>query len=739
MKGTVNSMKNIKTSIITFCKKHTVRLASLVLVLSLLGGSAVFAISEKISKSDETAPKAADSADSESISDEISRILDNMNTDKQETVYVIAKADGTVEKVIVSELLKNTDGNQKINDKTDLKNIENVKDDRGYTLSNDSYVWDAQGDDVYYRGDCDKELPVSLTLNFTLDGKSVSPKELAGKSGKLEITFNYTNNQQKQVTIDGKKENMFVPFIMLSGTVLDNQKCKNITVSNGSVLSDGNRTIAVGFAAPGMQQNLDIPRDKLNIPESVTITADVTDFELETTLTLASNDFFNALNLDDVKSYDDLKNKIDALDESTKQLIDGSSTLYSGVTTLLDKSGDLINGVQALAAGAKALSTGSNELANGADTLKNGTDTLSNGTSDLSAGINSLYAGLKVLSTNSGDLISGAKQVFDTLLSTANTQLKAAGLDVPTLTIDNYSKTLDSVLKNLDENAVKQLAYNTALSAVTEKVNANEPAIRAGVESAVREQVLAKVLQSLQMTAEQYNAALAAGQISSAQKSQIDSAVSAQMTTDTVKSQINAAVKNQKQQLIEQNMKSNEVQSQINAAVEKAKSGSSSIQTLKKQLDSYNQFYQGLAAYTAGVDSAYNGAGELSSGAGKLKNGADELNSGANNLSAGAKRLQSGAKELLSGVLSLSDGSVKLIDGVKQLDGGAKQLSDGMKKYYDEGISAITDAFNDDIDKLVTRMRAAVDISKDYDSYGGKADGMTSSTKFIYRTDSISK
>ncbi|MGN0114836.1 MAG: hypothetical protein ACI396_05875 [Acutalibacteraceae bacterium] len=729
-------MKNIKTSIIALCKKQTVRLTALVLALSLLGGTAVFAITEKISKSDDKQSvdtSAETDSESESISDQINQILDNMNTDKQETVYVIAKADGTVNKVIVSELLKNESGKQKINDKSDLKNIENVKDDRGYTMSGDSYVWDAQGDDVYYRGDCDKELPVSLSIDFKLNGKSVSPDSLLGKSGKLKITFNYTNNQQREVTIDGKKQNIYVPFIMLSGTVLDNAKCKNISVSNGRVLSDGNRSIAVGFAAPGMQHNLDISRDTLNIPESVTITADVTDFELETTLTLASNDFFNALDLDNIKSYDELKVKLDTLDESTKQLIGGSNTLYNGVSTLLSKSGDLINGVQTLAAGAKALEAGASELSSGADTLSGGTSELANGSSDLANGVNSLYQGLAALSENSSDLNAGAKQVFDTLLSTANTQLKSAGLDVPTLTIENYSKTLDGVLEYLDESAVKQLAYNTAKTTVTEKVNANEAAIRTQVESAVKQQVLAGVLQSLNMTPEQYESA------ANSQKQQIDAAVAAQMQSDSIKSQISAAIESQKQQLIEQNMQSDEVQSQIAAAVEKAKSGASSIQTLKEQLDSYNKFYQGLYAYTSGVDSAYSGSHQLKNGADKLNSGVSKLNGGANDLSAGAKRLQSGAKELLSGVLSLIDGSAKLIDGVKQLDGGANQLSSGMQKYYDEGISAIIDTFNGDIDKLVTRMRATVDVSKDYDSYGGKSDGMTSSTKFIYRTESISK
>lgn len=721
-------------------KKQAFKLSALVLSLSLIGGTTVFALAEHLSNASENENAAESDANTakSDIKDDISSVLDSFNADKQETVYVIANADGSVKKVIVSELVKNPDKKDKLEDKSDLQNIENVKNDNGYTADGDSFIWDAKGDDVYYQGTTDKQLPVDLSLNFTLDGKSVSPKELAGKSGKLKITFNYANNEYKTVQIDGKDEKIYIPFLMLSGLVLDNDKCSNIEISNGKIISDGNRSIAVGFALPGMNNNMDI--SDIDFPETVELSADVKDFELTTTLTLAASDLFKNIDSDKLNSIDELTDSLDMLDSSAKQLLDGTSSLYDGTAQLLSKSDDLVNGVQALVIGAKSLAEGTDSLSEGADKANSGANDLSSGANDLSDGMATLYTGLKTLNENSETLRAGSKQVFESLLSTANTQLAAAGVKADKLTVDNYDKVLSGVLSSLDENAVKTVAENTAKKTVTDKVNANEPTIKAGVEKAVREQVKSAVLKTLNMTAEQYDSAVATGMIPDTQKAQIEGAIEQQMQSDDIQEKIKAAVDEQKQKLIDENMKSSEVQSQIKAAVEKAKSGASSIKTLKEQLDSYNKFYKGLDEYTKGVDKAYSGAGQLSSGSKTLSGGAKQLSKGTKDLSDGAKQLQSGAKELLAGVLKLNDGTAQLIDGEKRLKDGAMTLNNGMKKFYDEGISKLVGKIKDlNMGKLASRIRATVDVAKDYSSFGGVKDGTSASTKFIYRTDSISK
>ena len=82
---------------------------------------------------------------------------------KDETVYVLAGADGSVEKIIVSDWIKNSVGSNSFSDKWELTNVESIKGDESYTMNGDNMgVWDAQGNDNYYQGNIeisDDDLP----------------------------------------------------------------------------------------------------------------------------------------------------------------------------------------------------------------------------------------------------------------------------------------------------------------------------------------------------------------------------------------------------------------------------------------------------------------------------------------------------------------------------------------------------------------------------------------------------
>ena len=48
-------------------------------------------------------------------------------------------------------------------------------------------VWQAGGNDIYYQGKTDKQLPVTTQITYTLDGKQMQPDQLAGKNGEPVI------------------------------------------------------------------------------------------------------------------------------------------------------------------------------------------------------------------------------------------------------------------------------------------------------------------------------------------------------------------------------------------------------------------------------------------------------------------------------------------------------------------------------------------------------------------------
>ena len=640
---------------------------------------------------------------------------DDAKVSKDETVYVLTGADGSVKKVIVSDWIKNALGSSTITDSGELKDVENVKGDESYTMNPDGMrVWDAQGNDIYCKGSIDKELPVNLSVSYKLDGKTVSADELAGKSGKVTIRFDYKNNQYQTVTIDGKNEKIYVPFAMLTGILLDNDVFTDVEVSNGKMINDGDRTAVLGIAFPGLQENLAISKNDFEIPSYVEITANVKNFEMMNTVTIATNEIFNKIDTDRLDSADDLTSALGSLTDAMTQLTDGSSALYDGLCTLLDKSGELIAGIDKLAAGAEQLRAGANDLSNGA--------------ADLANGAKDLASGLTELDSHSAELNAGAKKVFETLLSTAQSELKKAGLDVPTLTIDNYAAVLNGIIKQLDPENVSAQANAVALAKVTEKVNEQKETIKAAVVAEYKKGATEKytqgyyasikaaaIQQSFKMSVADYNKAVDAGLITEEQQNALESGVQAKLNSEEIQAAISADV--------EKYLASDEAQAQITEALEKAKSGAASVSALKEQLDSYNEFYTGLADYTAGV--------------GEAKDGSLKLSVGADTLSGGAKTLYAGMCELYDGIFQLKNGSPALTDGVTQLRDGALTLSDGLKQFNEQGVQKLVDAVDGDLGSLLTRVKATVDVSKDYRSFSGLSDDMSGQVKFIYRTDAI--
>ena len=685
-------------------KKHLVKTFSLLLGFFVLCGGisiAVYATGGNNTKIDEKL-----NINKEAVADE------NAEISKDETVYVIAGANGTAKKIIVSEWIKNAIASEKIQDETELENVINIKGDESYTTEGDNiHVWDAQGNDIYYRGNIKKELPVNIDISYKLDGSAISAEELEGKSGKVTIRFDYTNNQYEMMNIDGKQEKMYVPFSVLTGMVLNNDNFRNIEVTNGRLMNDGDRTVIAGIAFPGLSDNLNLKKDTFEIPDNVEITADVTDFEMAATISIVTNELFHNVDLDNVDSLDDLSGSLDELTDAMNQLIDGSFELYDGLSTLLDKSGEMVDGINQLTTGAKKLSEGTGELGDGAAKLQDGAAKLA--------------SGLDTLSSNNTTLNAGAKQVFESLLSMADSQLADAGLTVKKLTIDNYSTVLNGVMSSLDGKTVYNMAYNKAYSQVESAVRAQEAAISSKVEAAVREKVLEGVLKAIgqPMTAKEYEAAVKGGKLSGETQAKITGAVEKQMSSSEIKDEIAKNTKLQIKNLTDEKMKSNEVKSQITKAVESAKSGASGIAALKTQLDSYNQFYQGLLTYTDGVAEASSGAKELKNGTETLKKGTDGL--------------KNGAGELYAGLNTLKEGSSELVDGVSQLKDGAKQLSDGLKEFNDQGVQKLIDAVDGDLNGLIDRLRATSEISKDYKSFAGIKDDMDGSVRFIYKTDTI--
>lgn len=563
-------------------KKSFVKHMSMVLCALIAAGgvtAAAYSLGKTDSEKQLTAPAAADTASS----------TEDKKLSKDETVYVIAGADGSVKKIIVSDWIKNTLGTGSVNDKSELDGITNVKGDEGYTMNGDNLkVWDAAGNDIYYRGNITKDIPVSLTVTYTLDGKTVSPDELKGKNGKVTIRFDYKNMQYETVKIDGKDEKIYVPFAMLTGLLLDNDVFTNVEVSNGKYINDGDRTAVIGIALPGMAENLALTGENAElIPGYVEITADVKNFELQNTVTVATNEIFNGLDTDSLDSLDKLTESVDQLADAVRQLTDGSSKLYDGICTLLTKSETLVAGIDSLAAGAEQLKSGTGSLKTGAAALKSGTA--------------DLVSGLGDLTENNDALNGGAKKVFNTLLAAASTQLKDAELIKNDLTIENYSETLTGILNTFD---AKKAAVYAQLGVTTE------------------EQYTALV--------NQVKAGYAAGAVPAEKYTAVMTAAAGIDKIDGAKDSVTAL----KDQLDEYNTFYNGI-ADYTAGASKAEAGA-------KKLDA------GAGELLTGAEKLNVGAEELYKGIITMKDGTPALVTGVTNLKNGAMQLKDGLKEFSS-------------------------------------------------------------------------------------------
>ena len=271
---------------------------------------------------------------------------------KSETVYSNLDSNGKAYKTIVSTQLTNEDKSDKITDISNLLNIENTNGDETFKKEGNQIVWDSNGNNIYYKGESDKQLPVECKITYELNGEEISAEELKGKSGNVKIKINYTNNEKHIVSINGKQVTMYTPFIIVAGTKIDNAKNKNIQITNGKIVDNGESTLAVGIAMPGMQENIGISKSKIDIPEEIEISMETEDFEMGNIIAVVA-----------VKGIDeDLTSDLNSMYSQINELANASNEILAGANQLKEGTSELVSGVDQLKDGTGAAYAGSKQI-----------------------------------------------------------------------------------------------------------------------------------------------------------------------------------------------------------------------------------------------------------------------------------------------------------------------------------------------------------------------------------------
>ena len=652
---------------------------------------------------------------------------------RDEMVYVFDKADGTQDHVLVTE---------------------KVTDSKGETTTNQSTS--------------DKTAPVSIKVTYKLNGVETKPEDMIGKSGKVTIRYDYTNNEKKNITVNGKSQTAYVPFTMITGTLLPTDKFSNVEVTNGKVSKVGDNIIALGMAMPGLKDTLNLKFDgeslDMDIPEYFEISADVEDFELDMSMSVATTSTLNDIDTDDF-SLAKLEDKMNELQSAADQLTDGTVTLQNGTQTLSDSIPALTDGV--------------NQLNDGASQLKDGIYAYTDGATALAAGAVSLQTGLKAYTDGVASAEAGASQLNEGIKSIKTALI---GNVVKELAANSTAYKMNSVADSTGKTVMEQAAdlqkLGTALglSDVTIATDLSNLGKKSSSEAATDiSTYFVKYLTAYttNIITETYTEAVTSGKPYTPQVSQAGSKdyVYANQLGLLIKAAGNIGASSALDAVVS-NLSNNET---INAALKQLTDGSQSLTDglgeLVKNNDTLNagasQLNAGLAQLSGNNDTLNGGIAQISAGLAQLSDNNDTLNGGIAQISAGLAQLndnndtlnggieqiaggfstlnsnnealRSGSTQLADGTSTLKSSSVTLADGVTQLNDGAITLKDGMAEFNETGIKAITSLVGDDADTAVDTIKEVIKLGQNYNTFLGKSDGKDNSVTFIYKTAELTK
>lgn len=612
---------------------------------------------------------------------------------KDETVYSDLDSKGNPYKTIVSTHINNEDNEKIINDLSDLLNIENTNGDEKFSQDGNNLIWDANGADIYYQGESQKELPIECNIKYELDGKEILAEELLGKSGKVKITLEYTNKDEHSVNINGKYERLYTPFVVVAGTTIENTNNSNIEISNGKVINDGTKTMVLGLALPGMQESLNISKSIVDIPNNIEIIMDTTNFEFNNIVTYVTPKIIEENDLEIFDKLDEIYNKVNTIKEASSQIEEGANELKEGTDLYSEKSKEFNNAMNQFSNGVSSANSSYADINNGINTLnqsssklKDGANTISNGSIAISSNITNiatklgdLQTGIGVLQTGEKELQSGLSQIMQSLNAVTgvdnSTKIKQLQIVIDTnnsqiTSLNELNKKLQTQVGNLNESEDAEL-----IDILNTQIGANE----------------------------------ASEKILEANNSAANETIMTLQNTDI--SSIKA----------------------LKAGIDKVYEGINNLSAGTREL------YNGVAQIKSGADILAEKSNELSEGAKVLNEGTTALSKGTSDLSCGSSKMKNGLNILDSSSNQLAIANNELTKGATTLSDGANQLSEGITTFNKEAISTICNYINGDLSNMQTRVEKLQDLANQYNNFTMLNDGTEGNVKFIMIIDSIKK
>lgn len=648
--------------------------------------------------------------------------------EKKETSYLILNADGSVQEQITSDWLHSDDGFDSVTDESGLSDIQNLKSDVMPEQSGNTLKWTTDETDIYYQGKNSAQAPVGVSIEYTLDGKTVTADELKGQSGHLVATVKLTNNTGEEVTVNGKKRTVYTPFFTVAAAVLPSENFKNITTEHGLVESDSKTQVACYLAMPGMKEAVSdlLPDsfDKLDdlMFDTLTLEADVTDCTVPTFLFAAAP---NLSDLDLDEASDELGDTMDELTDAIDQLKDGSGALDDAVGTLVESLDTFASSYGQFDAGVDSALNGTQTLANGTENLLENAQLLATKTGELSLGAIQLQNSTAQLAgVMNQQLVPGLVEASEkkTALEDKMTELsgKLETVEIPDMTAlkAQLGAGAEQVFDGAASGAAKAASEAAASNAAKAASQKTAEEIKGNVQAASSSKDVTNAAAAL--TAQLYQDGYSAGYQASktcvemalnelglddAQKKAILNALAAQPSTSTPSAEVISNGTAQVSGMVEKiasDIDPNAIASAVGPKVAEqvapivteevtssddlAAAKQSAVQQVAAAIPDIN---------TDELKSLMGEFKDLSSQAGEMMDSVDTLTGAlyntenpadtdtvvgaANAISDGAAKLGSGASQLATGTSAFATGVGTLDAGTNQLLGGMETLSSSSK------------------------------------------------------------
>ena len=619
---------------------------------------------------------------------------------KDETVYSKLDTSGSNYKTIVSTHIENTENEELIKDLSDLLNVKNTSGDETFTKYGITFTCNANKNDIYYQGESQKDLPIECKVKYELDGKELSANEIAGKSGKVKITLQYTNKEERTVTVNGKKVKMYVPFVVVAGTIVKNENNQNITISNGKVIDDGTKTTVIGMAMPGLQESLGVSANEVEIPSNIEITMDATDFETNGIFSYVTPKVLEEEDINAFDKLDEIYAQLNTLQSSMNQIQEGANTLKDGAETYSEKSQEFNNAMNQVSEGVSSVNSNYSQIDTGITTINQGSTSLKNGAEQLNAGIGELSSQLTSMPDSIEALYAGSTQVLnglnDTQANGKTTPGLVTGVNTIVESLQTSNEGLNKALENLSatsQGTIKALtANNKTLKAVQQALGATEES-KAANKTMIEN--LEKQIKANEEIIAKYN-------------------------------QYKAGADTQKQE-----------------SAKKVSSSKESLTTVTKGMttlrNAMTQVNAGLGQLNTASKKLPDALNQLSAGSKSLVSGTKTLSAGANKLSKGSTALKSGIQTLDTSTQQLTTANGQLTEGAKTLSDGAATLAEGIQTFNEQGIKKICNYINGDLRDVAERTEKLTELSKEYNNFTMLNNGNEGEVKFIMIIDAVKK